>query len=84
MMETIRETYTKSEFKGVLQSLGIQAGDTLVDHTKMSSLPYIIGDQRTIVESLLEVLGSNGTLIMPSQNTHDNGDPKFWSMPPVE
>lgn len=83
-METIYEAYTKSEFKSVLQSLGIQAGDTLVVHTKMSALPYMIGSERTIVEGLLEVLGTRGTLLMPAQNTYDNGDPKFWENPPID
>lgn len=82
--ETINEVYTKEEFKIVLNALGIQSGDTLVVHTKMSSLPYIIGSERIIVEGLLEVLGENGTLLMPAQNNYDNGDPKFWGNPPVD
>lgn len=82
--ERIYEVYTNDDFKTVLKSLGIESGDTLVVHTKMSSLPYIIGAQRTVVEGLLEVLGEEGTLLMPAQNTYNNGDPKFWENPPVD
>lgn len=48
----------------------------------MKSLGLVIGGERAIVESMLDALGPNGTMMMPAFSG-DNSDPREWQHPPV-
>jgi aminoglycoside 3-N-acetyltransferase len=61
---------------------GLSAGQTVLVHTKMSALGWIIGGPVPVIQALLRVLGPTGTLMMPSHST-DNTDPAHWRNPPV-
>lgn len=67
-----------SDFK----KLGIQAGDTLLVHSSLKSLGWVNGAASTVIRALLEVLGENGTLVMPT-HSGDLSDPAQWQNPPV-
>ena len=70
--ENLIEAYTK---------LGIMPNDTLLVHTSLSKLGFVIGGAQAVVESLIETL-NQGTLIMPA-HSGDLSDPKDWENPPV-
>jgi len=61
---------------------GLAAGQTVLVHTRMSALGWIVGGPVTIIHALLRVLTPSGTLMMPSF-TPDNTDPSNWRNPPV-
>ena len=64
-----------------LHALGVQPGMTLMVHTAMSKLGWIAGGAHAVVVSLLEAIGFDGTLVMP---THTGlTDPGGWENPPV-
>jgi len=46
-----------------LRALGIAAGDTLMVHSSLSSIGYVEGGPNTVIDALLEVLTSSGTLM---------------------
>lgn len=73
---------TRTTLAAALRDLGVREGDLLIVHSSMSALGYVVGGAQTIVESLLDVLGDGGTLVMPSF-TGDRGDPAPWRNPPV-
>jgi aminoglycoside 3-N-acetyltransferase len=50
------------------QDLGLQAGDTLLVHSSYKTLGGVDGGPQTVIDSLLRVLGDEGTLIMPTFN----------------
>jgi aminoglycoside 3-N-acetyltransferase len=64
----ITKQYLMDEFR----ALGLAAGDTVFVHSAYSSLSKapggVDGGPRAVVEALLELLGSQGTLIMPTFN----------------
>lgn len=51
-----------------LRSLGVQPGDTLFVHSSFKSLGPVVGGAETVIGALLEALGPEGTLLMPSFN----------------
>ena len=55
-----------------LQDLGIRQGDVLLVHTAFSRIAPIQGGVATLIESLLDVLGAKGTLVMPSMSYEDD------------
>ena len=65
-----------------LRDLGLSAGDLVLVHSSLSSLGWVAGGAPAVVLALRDVLGAEGTLVVPTQ-TGDNSDPKDWSRPPV-
>lgn len=61
---------------------GLKAGQTVLVHSAMSKLGWVVGGPNTVIEALLSVLGPTGTLMMPTHTT-DNTDPENWQNPPV-
>lgn len=66
-----------------LRKMGVTAGDTLLVHSSMSSMGYLVGGPSTVVRALLSVLGAEGNLLMPSspvngrQKEYMESDPIF-------
>jgi aminoglycoside 3-N-acetyltransferase len=54
---------TRSEIVAGLRDLGVRAGVILMVHTRMSALGWVVGGTQTIVESLLEAVGPDGTVM---------------------
>jgi len=65
-----------------LQRLGMIAGDTVLVHSSLSEIGWVCGGAVAVIEALLGVLGSRGTLVMPT-HTAGNTDPKNWQNPPI-
>ncbi len=65
-----------------LRALGVLPGMTLVVHTSMKALGPVIGGPVSVILALEDVLGPDGTLVMPA-HTPDLSDPANWQYPPV-
>jgi aminoglycoside 3-N-acetyltransferase len=63
------------------RALGLAAGQTLMVHSSLSSIGYVLGGAATVVRALIDVLGPNGTLICPAF-TPEISDPATWATRP--
>ena len=54
---------TRSRLTADLRRLGVRAGGVTMVHTRMSALGWVIGGSETVVRSLLDALGPEGTLM---------------------
>lgn len=61
---------------------GLAAGQTVLVHSAMSRLGWVVGGAVAVVQALMAVVGDDGTLMMPT-HTANNTDPAHWSNPPV-
>jgi aminoglycoside 3-N-acetyltransferase len=74
--------HTTSSLLEDFKRMNIQKGMTLIVHSSLSSLGWVCGGAVAVVTALMEAVGKEGTLIMPSQSA-DNSDPAEWQSPPV-
>lgn len=73
---------TRKSLTGDLRSLGVHAGATVLVHASLRSLGWVCGGPVTVVHALLDVLGPDGTVVVPT-HTADNSEPAGWRNPPV-
>ena len=50
------------------RALGVEKGDTLLVHSSYKSFGGVDGGPQAVIDAFLEVLGENGTLLMPTFN----------------
>ncbi|GAA0396591.1 AAC(3) family N-acetyltransferase [Acrocarpospora corrugata] len=74
--------HTVRTLRSELRELGVEPGDVLLAHSSMKSLGYVVGGVQAVVQALLDAVGTEGTLVVPTQ-TGDNSDPSGWGNPPV-
>ncbi len=76
------EPSTISTLTDQFEALGVAPGMTLMVHSSLSSLGYVVGGAPAVILALESVLGPEGTLAMPT-HTGDLTDPAAWSNPSV-
>ncbi|WP_379156445.1 aminoglycoside N(3)-acetyltransferase [Paenibacillus sp. sgz5001063] len=79
-----RVILTKEDLITQFRNCGLTKGQHIFVHTSLSQLGYVVGGPETFIRSLLEIVGEEGTLMMPSQ-TWKNLDPEtgvHWDAPP--
>lgn len=64
---------TRADLVAGLRETGIAAGATLQVHSSLSRLGYVEGGAETVVDALLEVVGPEGTVMVPTFN-HGGAD----------
>lgn len=73
---------TQKDLVTSFHEIGVNKDDTLLVHTSLSALGWVCGGPVTVIEALLESVGSMGTIVMPT-HTAGNTDPRNWQNPPV-
>ena len=58
-----------------LNSLGLKRGDVVFAHTSLKSFGHVRGGAKTVVRAALDVLGKNGTWVVPTFSNY------FWDDP---
>lgn len=71
---------TAASLRRDLETLGVESGSTLMVHSSLSSIGWVVGGPPTVVGSLLDAVGDEGTLAMPAATPHC-GDPASWTAP---
>ncbi len=62
------KTITKSEIVDALKDVGLSCGDSVMVHTSLGKLGYVCGGAQSVIEALIEVVGQDGTIMMPTQS----------------
>lgn len=78
-----RKLVTPADIKSALKEVGVQKGQAIMVHTSLSSLGYVCGGAQSIIEALMEGVGEEGTIMMPTQSWK-NLDPAagvYWQEP---
>jgi len=73
---------TRESLRADLERLSLQPSMTVMVHSSLSTLGFVCGGAHTVVQALLDVIGPEGTLMMPT-HSGDLSDPAEWGDPPV-
>ena len=78
-----RKIVLKQDILNALSKVGACNGQTIMVHTSLSSLGFVCGGAQVIIEALFETVGTEGTIMMPTQSWK-NLDPAIgvhWEEP---
>ena len=56
----------QEQIADALKTLGVQTGHIVFVHSSLSSIGYVTGGADAVVDAFLDVLGSTGTLVVPT------------------
>ena len=62
----MRPCLTQAEVRGALEQAGLERGDAVLGHFALSRFGYIEGGADGLIDTLLDLLGPDGTLMMPA------------------
>lgn len=74
--------HTRALLATQLRDLGVRPGGIVLVHAGLRGLGFLCGGPEAVVLALRDVLGPEGTIVVPT-HTSDNSDPAGWSNPPV-
>ncbi len=78
-----RKLVLKEDIIKALTEVGVKKGQSIMVHTSLSSLGFVCGGAQIVIEALLEAVGKDGTIMMPTQSWK-NLDPSsgvHWEEP---
>jgi len=81
-IETEDSPLTIPSLKAGFSELGVKPGMTLLLHSSLSSIGWVCGGACAVILAIEELLGADGTLVMPTFSTNLS-DPSQWRNPPV-
>lgn len=63
-----RKIVLAQDLKEGLKRCGIEKGDSVIVHTSLRNLGFVCGGPQIVIEALLETVGEEGTIMMPTQS----------------
>lgn len=79
----------KSDVLDAFKKVGVKPGQVIMVHTSLGSIGYVCGGAQTIIEALIEAVGNEGTIMMPTQSwknldpetgVHWEVDKNYWQV----
>jgi aminoglycoside 3-N-acetyltransferase len=66
------KTITKRDIVQGLNKLGLSQGDHVIVHSSLGSFGQVTGGVKTVIDALLEVVGKDGTIMVPTFGCTDD------------
>ncbi len=63
-----RKLVLKKDIIEALEKVGVNQGQTIMVHISLSKLGFVCGGAQVMIEALLESVGADGTIMMPTQS----------------
>lgn len=73
---------TRASLADDLRKLGLPGGSTVLVHSSLSALGWVVGGPEAVVLALEDMVGPDGTIMMPAYSL-SAPEPSVWKHPPV-
>lgn len=85
LIEQTPTPWTRESIMHDLRQLGLDKGMTVIIHSSLSLLGWVCGGLVVVIQALMDIITSSGTIVMPTQSI-DYSHPALWSNPlvPIE
>ena len=81
-VKNTKKPNTVASLKEDLEALGLKKGAILIVHSSLSKIGWTVGGPVAVIDALVDVVTSKGTIVMPTFST-GNTEPSGWEYPPV-
>ena len=54
------------EITAALHEVGVERGDTVMFHSSLSSMGWVVGGADTVIDGFLDAVGPHGTVVVPT------------------
>jgi len=68
--------FTREEMARDLEGAGLRKGDTVLVHSSLSSIGYVPGGAEAVIDALMEAVGDDGTIVVPTLTGHMSDSPE--------
>ena len=78
-----RAILTREDLINGFKECGVKEGQNIMVHTSLKKLGFVVGGAETVIRALIDIVGEEGTIMMPTQ-TWKNLDPSkgvHWEEP---
>jgi aminoglycoside 3-N-acetyltransferase len=82
IIEETPEPRTRASLARALHRIGLTSGEVVLVHSSLSAIGWVCGGAVAVIQALMDVLTSEGTLVMPA-HSGDLSEPSHWENPPV-
>lgn len=63
-----RKIVLKQDIIKGLKDIGVKNGQSIMVHTSLKSLGFVCGGAQIVIEALIDCVGKDGTIMMPTQS----------------
>jgi aminoglycoside 3-N-acetyltransferase len=77
-----RRPITEEILRRDLSAIGVELGTTLLVHSSLSAIGWVLGGAPAVVRALIAAVGEDGNLVMPAATPHC-ADPATWREPRI-
>ncbi len=74
--------WTRETLAALFRRCGLRPASTVMVHSSLKALGHVVNGSHDVIDALLDVIGPQGTLVMPSYSGQLT-DPADWCAPPV-
>jgi aminoglycoside 3-N-acetyltransferase len=68
--KNLKVRVSKRDIEIALRKLGLKKGDIVGVHSSLSSFGYVEGGADAVIDALLDIVGREGTIVMPTHSTN--------------
>jgi aminoglycoside 3-N-acetyltransferase len=73
---------TRASLRDDFARLPLPPGGIVLVHSSLSAIGWVVGGPAAVVDALFDVLGTDGTIVVPTQTGH-NRHPSRWNAPRI-
>ncbi len=81
-VENSNSPLTRESLRAEFKQFSLDQSSALIVHSSLSSLGWVCGGAVAVVQALMDSIGNDGTIVMPTHSA-GNSEPSYWENPAI-